>query len=50
MKVQVRSCRSQGSRWISHKRKALQKVVDQYGAYVAHLISLSKDTTIKSED
>jgi len=42
--------RSQGSRWISHKRKALQKVVDQFGVYIAHLVSLSKDTTIKSED
>ena len=25
--------RSQGSRWINHKRKALQQVVDRYGAY-----------------
>ena len=24
--------RSQGSRWISHKRQALQRVVDCYGA------------------
>ena len=42
--------RSQGSHWISNKRKALLKVVDQYGAYIAHLISLSEDTTVKSED
>ena len=27
---------SQGSHWISHKRKALQKVVDQYGVYIFH--------------
>ena len=25
--------RSQRSRWINHKRKALQRVVDRYGAY-----------------
>ena len=42
--------RSQGSRWITHKRRALQKVVDQYGAYITHLITLCEDKTIKSED
>ena len=26
--------RSQVSHWLTHKRKALQKVVDQYGAYI----------------
>jgi len=25
--------RSQGSRWITHKIRALQKIVDRYGAY-----------------
>ena len=29
--------RPQGSRWISHKCKALQRVVDRYGAYL-HLL------------
>ena len=42
--------RSQGSRWINHKRRALQRVTDRYGAYLSHLISLSEDTTLKSED
>jgi len=42
--------RSQGSRWITHKRKALQKVIDQYGAYIAHLISLCQDKSVKAED
>ena len=32
--------RSQGSRWIAHKRKALQRVVDRYGAYISHLSAL----------
>ena len=42
--------RAQGSRWISHKRKALQRVVDRYGAYLHHLQTLVEDTTIKSID
>ncbi|XP_065918189.1 uncharacterized protein [Dysidea avara] len=42
--------RSQGSRWITHKRRALQKVVDQYGAYIAHLTTLCEDKTLKSDD
>ena len=33
-----RPVRSQESRWISHKRKALQRVVDRYGAYISHLL------------
>ena len=42
--------RSQGSCWITHKRRALQKVVDQYGAYIAHLIALCEDKGVKPED
>ena len=42
--------RSQGSRWINHKRKALPRVVDRYGAYIAHLVTLAEDTTLRSED
>ena len=42
--------RAQGSRWISHKHKALQRVVDRYGAYLHHLQTLVEDTTIKSID
>ena len=43
--------RSQGSRWISHKRAALQRLVDRYyGAYISHLTSLVEDKTIPSTD
>ena len=42
--------RCQGTRWITHKRKALQRVIDRYGAYIAHLTTLSQDTSIKSVD
>ena len=41
---------SQGSRWIDHKRRALQRVTDGYGAFISHLITLSEDTSLKSED
>ena len=39
--------RSQGSRWINHKRKALQRVIDRFGAYISHLTALSEDSSIK---
>ena len=42
--------RSQGSRWIDHKRRALQRVTDRYGAFISHLIALSEDASLKSED
>ena len=42
--------RCQGSRWISHKRKALQRFIDRYGAYISHLMTLVEDKTIKSVD
>lgn len=42
--------RSQGTRWIAHKRKALQRFVDKYGAYVSHLSSLVEDKNTKSVD
>ena len=42
--------RSQGLRWINHKRRALQRVVDRYGAYISHLTALAEDSSIKAED
>ena len=41
---------SQGSHWINHKRRALQRVSDWYGAYMSHLIALSEDMSLKRED
>lgn len=38
--------RSQGSRWICHKRKVLQRVVDMYEAYLNHLSTLVEDHSI----
>jgi len=42
--------RSQGSRWISHKRNALQRVINRYGAYLNHLTTLIEDKGIRSID
>ena len=42
--------RAQGSRWITHKRNALQRVLDRFGAYICHLITLTEDRSVKSED
>ena len=42
--------RCQGSSWINHKRKVLQRVVDRYGAYVSHLTALAEDGSVKAEE
>ena len=38
------------TQWISHKRKALQRVIDHFGAYIAHLSSLCQDSSVKPAD
>ena len=43
----IRSC---GTRWAVHKRKALQRVLDRYGVYIAHLSTLVADTSLKASD
>ena len=43
----IRSC---GTRWVTHTRKALQRVVDRYGVYIAHLSTLVEDTSRKASD
>ena len=45
-----RPVRSQGSRWIAHKRNAMQRVVQRYGAYIAHLTTLAADKTVTSAE
>ena len=39
-----------GTRWIAHKRKALQRVFDRYGAYIHHLSTLIEDRSLKADD
>ena len=42
--------RAHGSRWITHKRNALLRVIDRYGAYIAHITTLPEDSSVRSED
>jgi len=42
--------RAQGSRWLNHKRKALQRIIDKFGAYLSHLSALCEDASLKSQD
>ena len=42
--------RCQGTRWINHKRRALQRIVDRYGAYISHLSALAEDSSVKAAD
>ena len=39
--------RCQGTRWISHKRKALQRVIDRFRAYISHKAALVEDARLK---
>ena len=42
--------RCHGGRWISHKRNALQRILDGYGGYVTHLSALAADASLKAAD
>ena len=46
----VRLVRASGSRWISHKLNAMKWVVSKYGAYTAHLSTLTRDSSVKPND
>lgn len=42
--------RSHETRWVTHKGKALQCVLDRYGAYIHHHSTLTEDSSLKSDD
>ena len=42
--------RSQGSHWIIHRHNALQRIIDRFGAYINHIITLAEDSGMKAED
>ncbi|CAB3993296.1 zinc finger 862-like [Paramuricea clavata] len=46
----IRPVRASGTRWVSHKVKAMKRVLSKYGAYIAHLTSLSEDKSVKAAD
>ena len=41
---------NQGTRWINHKRRALQRIVDRFGVYCTHLYSMTNDSTLEAAD
>ena len=49
-KGRSRPLRACGTRFIVHKVAALGRVIDRFGAYLGHLASLTKDTTVKALD
>ncbi len=46
----VRPIRACGTRWVCHKLSAMKQVLSKYGAYTAHLGTLSKDSSVKPAD
>ena len=46
----TRPLRACGTRFVGHKVKALERVIEKFGAYIAHLIALTKDSTVLSAD
>lgn len=41
---------NQGTYWINHKRKTLQRIIDRYGVYCMHLYSMATDPSLESTD
>ena len=39
-----------GTRFISHKVAAINRLLDKYGAYIAHLFTLMEDSSVKQVD
>ena len=39
-----------GTRWVCHKVSAMKKVLAKFGAYTAHLCTLSEDSSVKATD
>ena len=46
----IRPLRACGTRFITHKVAALERVVDRFGAYLSHMIALTEVTSLKSVD
>ena len=41
---------NQGTRWVNHKRKVLQRIVDRFGVYCTHLHSMTNDPSLEATD
>jgi hypothetical protein len=42
--------RCQGTRWITHKRRAMQRLVDRFGAYIQHLTAMVSSSSTTPAD
>ena len=45
-----RPLRACGTRFVAHKVQALERVIEKFGAYLAHLITLTEDSSMKPAD
>lgn len=45
-----RPLRACGTRFVGHKVSALNRLVDRYGAYLAHILELTEDPRVKATD
>lgn len=45
-----RPLRACGTRFVSHKVAAIGRLIDRYGAYLAHLTTLTEDSSVKAVD
>ena len=43
----IRAC---GTRWVSHKLSAMKRILSKFGAYTAHLTTLSEDSSVIPAD
>ena len=41
---------TRGTQFITHKVAALERIIDRFGAYLSHLITMMEDSTVKSVD
>ena len=46
----IRPLRACGTRFVLHKVAALERVINRFGAYLSHLISMAEDSTLKAVD
>ena len=45
----VRPIRACGTRWVRHNLSAMKRILCKYGAYTAHLTTLSEDSSVKAD-
>ena len=46
----IRPVHSSGTRFVSHKVAALDRIIDRFGTYIGHLVALSHNPSVKATD